>query len=677
MHIDLGTPTGYLLAALAAVVVWEAVKPHLHKAKSLTPSRALTTYRAALHRAYARPAIAYLPPPITRDPAVGPLDVRALDQHTVITGPPGAGKTTHLRRILATWTGGPAPVLLDLGALAGPPERTWREHITARLGADGHPNPGPFARRALAGRGLTVLLDGYDDLPAELRPRVVQSIRAFATRYPRCKLVVASRSDAPILDGATTTAVPPLTDAEIRRFCAGIKDPDLLKPLRDNPRALRLVRTPLLLSLYAAYPEAPAPTSRAAFYTRVLKARLDECPDPGATLDVLIGHALGGPAPDDDAAGLLAPGGGFAVPGLRDHLAALGLRADRDGLVERYKADPDGTRDTVLSWCGAVGTQAGPLIEDVFALDPVLALECLPEARTLDIAVADRITDHFRATLAPDTDPRVLRALGGLAADPRPRGQVVLAFLITAAQGGNPAACHALAASGLPRAAKLLADRRHLTTLATMGDAAVPALLGVLDRPDPLPVVDALAATPSAVPVLVGLLDRDDLAQRAAEHLAAVPDLPPEVAERVARVLGTPEVEPAARRRRARWPLRALVTAMALVTAGEAVGGALLVGADWLGLLLVLLVVLASVVEAVAMAGRPRTGPLAAFLVPVVAAAPYAGPWVSAGTALVLVALAAVAIRTSRRRAPGPPPGAVPERAPQARAGQAKAPTAR
>ncbi|WP_156758310.1 NACHT domain-containing protein [Actinokineospora pegani] len=383
----------------------------------------------------------------------------------------GAGASALLRSLPAAWARDPGWRRLPVPVLVAAAGRALADEVAAA---------GPFARRGLAAGRLVVLVDGLDAVDPADRQRAARAVRSFADRHPGCRMVVACRTAAAATalgpDFAAVAPVRPLDDQRVRRYLHAV-DPTSaerrMAALVADPAALRLVREPALLRAYARLAPDEVPRSRAD---------------------------------------------------LVDTTEAEALRAEPDALLARHAADPAATRDTVIAWC-ASARRPGPVIA---ALDPVLAAECLAEAGKVEAGVVDAVTERARALLAGGRDPAATRALGALAADPRQRGQVVLAFLIAAAQDGNPVARQALAATGLPRAVRVLADQLPDTAdaLAVMGDQAVPALAPRLDRDTGAGVVvDVLAAigTPAAAQALVPLLWRDgQIATGVAWRLAAL-----------------------------------------------------------------------------------------------------------------------------------------------------------
>ncbi|MCB1734370.1 MAG: NACHT domain-containing protein [Gammaproteobacteria bacterium] len=71
----------------------------------------------------------------------------------------------------------------------------------------------------------------------------------------------------------------------------------------------------------------------------------------------------------------------FAHPALQQYLAAASLIDNQEGLLIRYRSDPDAWRESVKIWCGLVD-DPGRVIETVMRLDPPTGVACKAEAQS-------------------------------------------------------------------------------------------------------------------------------------------------------------------------------------------------------------------------------------------------------------------------------------------------------
>ncbi len=490
--------------------------------------------------------------------------------HTVVTGAPGAGKSMLLRHAMLSWAtaGGadaPIPVLCELHrhSDAG---LTLQGHLEQQLRSHDFPGAGRFLAKALQDGGLTVLLDGFDEVGTGEKTRVAQLVNDFAAAHPKVRMVVTCRAAAyqpqlmPLL--TQRLQIGELTDRMVRHFLAqwpAVKGPQrvqqLMEVLRENPRLLQLARNPLQLTMIA-YLHANAddrrqpPHSRSQCYGEAMSlllrrltatghrfdsgvkfevlqkaalAGMDSLPSlPRGTVADLAAQALPAGEPAQEASALLAEieqtgllvsaeGGEhyrFAHATLQEFLAARELSGKPEALQKRLHAEPSRWRESAILWCGITTKDCTKVVSAVFRADPVAGLECLADARVINADLAGHIVEESLARLTQTRDAQLAATFGLVAADPRPRGVEVYERLAKLATDGDLAAAAALAETNLPKAAELIsalaADRPEARpVLVSMGELAVPALSGYAVQERSW-AVDCLTevATPGAIEAL-------------------------------------------------------------------------------------------------------------------------------------------------------------------------------
>lgn len=313
----------------------------------------------------------------------------------------------------------------------------------------------------------------------------------------------------------------------------------LTSALRDAPRVMQLARNPLLLTMIAyLYSEVYVhsgrrlPHSRAEFYREVTTELLSrwnnrqnryEGPDKKLVLQRLALAAMdgGGPAHDRLALpyhdvvrriGEMLPdlnrepaeardileeivqrsgflvyvdGGDkvqFAHLTLQEFFAAQQLQGDGDGLLDRFRGDPDRWRETVRLWCGVAEQDCSAFLDALLAIDEVLAFTCLAEAHGVAEPTAERIQARADALMEGASTPEIASAYANMAAAQTPRGRATGQFLRDLAHRHHPGAYTALSLTNSPWAAEVLAQRvaddadEVAAALARMGDVAIPAL---------------------------------------------------------------------------------------------------------------------------------------------------------------------------------------------------------
>ncbi|MGJ5631843.1 NACHT domain-containing protein [Nostoc sp. CALU 1950] len=243
---------------------------------------------------------------------------------------------------------------------------------------------------------------------------------------------------------------------------------------------------------------------------------------------------------------LLAIDGGeryqFAHLTLQEFFAACKLREDADGLVRRFKADPDTWRETLKLWCG-IASDSTNLIQEVRTVDSVVAFECLADAQKVDLTLADEIINSFKSRLGEYANEDIVNhAFASMAADNKRRTDVFTFLKETLENTGETdsrrkAAANALSLTNLTSGAEVIA-KQYITlhkiefrkildqSLIRMGNIAIPEIKKVVITDSVYQVIDALVGigTPYALQTLVDFLWNKDenLALRAALLLASL-----------------------------------------------------------------------------------------------------------------------------------------------------------
>ncbi|GIJ06876.1 NACHT domain-containing protein [Micromonospora andamanensis] len=232
----------------------------------------------------------------------------------------------------------------------------------------------------------------------------------------------------------------------------------------------------------------------------------------------------------------------FAHLTLQEYLAAVELADDPERLLGLYRENPGRWRETVKLWCAGANRDASGVVRQIFAgddRDKLLALECIAEARQIDESLAATIVDsQLRLLGSPVADKHlVLAALGAVAGNPGPFGQVLFDSLAQQARSGGQVAedaVVALAESRRREAIELLSEMAvrvpaARTALRATGELAIPTLAARAGAGS-VAAVDDLAAvgTPAAAVALAEQLWAGDMevAVRAAWRLAVLVGAP-------------------------------------------------------------------------------------------------------------------------------------------------------
>jgi hypothetical protein len=173
---------------------------------------------------------------------------------------------------------------------------------------------------------------------------------------------------------------------------------------------------------------------------------------------------------------------------LQEFFAAQALKDKEPELLARFQQDPDIWLETIKLWCG-LEHDSTHFIEVIYAQNPLVGFECLADAQQISPGFVDKVLVEMQTRLRtdPTIDGVISRAFATVAADPRPRGQVLFANLSQMVVDTSLnfqrrlAVASILARTNLPQAAEVLAQHAEVMPdirphLVQMGDLAVLAL---------------------------------------------------------------------------------------------------------------------------------------------------------------------------------------------------------
>ena len=369
---------------------------------------------------------------------------------------------TYARQGLYDFPGHPIPVYLELNRVESAGNSLFAA-LTKTLENHNFPGAEGFLKSALEKQSLLILLDGLDEVNAPARPALVSQIKDLWQKYPDNRILVTCRKAVYQGELDTWVdqklEIIEFSDQQIQRFMTSWQKDmpaeksieHFFRTLQERPQIMALARNPLLLTMVAYLytdTEFALPHSRSEFYSRSTDLLLDQWKlernrykashkrtvlqrlalfnqsQAGKTgerrtlelADVL--KEIRDVLPDltlktEDAQPLLdeivqrsglmlAIDGGiryqFTHLTLQEYFAARALEADQKGLLDFYRANPDAWREVVRLWC-ALEHDSTAMLKNLYALDPVMAFECLSDAQQVDNAYADGLIESFKPRL--------------------------------------------------------------------------------------------------------------------------------------------------------------------------------------------------------------------------------------------------------------------------------------
>lgn len=231
----------------------------------------------------------------------------AANQHAVILGSAGAGKTTSLQKVCVDYfKQGKAllnhnfPLLVRLRDLdSSNPQSPIYEKLQEVLSINVHfpdsaDKPSELVRRGLTRKAINaylnelkvvLLLDGYDEIPTvELKNAALSDIEHLATGLTNSRLLLTSRSSDFhfVVPSAEVFEIAPLSSEQIQRFVLNWlgdanKAADLYSKIVSSPFADTAVRPLTIAHLCAIYERIQdIPDKPKSVYRRVVNLLLEE-----------------------------------------------------------------------------------------------------------------------------------------------------------------------------------------------------------------------------------------------------------------------------------------------------------------------------------------------------------------------------------------------------------------
>ncbi len=213
------------------------------------------------------------------------VDRLAQSRSIQLVGPSGSGKSHLVKHLmLAAISQGSLPILVSAGMYDG------------RLSPLLNRSVAPFATHtasellnaaALAGNGTVVIIDGYNECPAQLQERLLQDINAFFLRVPAVLLLTSQAAlILPETIDGQIVQVESLSGDERQAVLASYGAPDILNQCDAFSTAYELSIAAECAS------ELLPPITRANLFDAFVRSRLADTTSPSLTRDALRRIAL-------------------------------------------------------------------------------------------------------------------------------------------------------------------------------------------------------------------------------------------------------------------------------------------------------------------------------------------------------------------------------------------------
>jgi|GEM_PF-1405015 len=201
---------------------------------------------------YLAPKFSY---PNGRDFSVEKIEDFGIEEHPLIEGIAGQGKSMFMRQIFVSEVreGKRLPILLELRRITTDEGLLFL--ILQNIKTFGFP-AGEFVWKYLASEGkVLLLLDGFDELKDELRTSFVGELERLIIEFPELKLIITSRPEAairgvPFFRSVTLKVLDNYQKEEIiKKICVKNTADSLLDGLKKNPILFEMIDTPLFVTL--------------------------------------------------------------------------------------------------------------------------------------------------------------------------------------------------------------------------------------------------------------------------------------------------------------------------------------------------------------------------------------------------------------------------------------------